>query len=233
MTSLSAVKPKVASGDREARDQTFEIPFKRSRQRLVEVVDVDTSRRSGAANAPKFDRCASPHSCTFRPVLGERARSAAITTRRRGRTQTARRASAVADRHELRHPRSGLLLQQPKRIARRRRGPLAVRAARTAHVRPCRTPRAPPATDDRSGLPWRTRVRPESIPRRVARRGLLVRSKVSFALRRGSVSRSDRCSENGLEVVLHATIVHPRIDAKASACWHRLCRRTRAPHRRG
>src|SRR3954447_4684525 len=37
-----------------------------------------TIRRSGAANAPKFDRCASPHSCTCRSVRGAPARSAAI-----------------------------------------------------------------------------------------------------------------------------------------------------------
>ena len=37
-----------------------------------------TSRRSGEANAPKFDRCASPHSCTRSPDAGIPARSAAI-----------------------------------------------------------------------------------------------------------------------------------------------------------
>ena len=38
----------------------------------------NTSRRSGAANAPKFNRCASPHNYTLKSVLVERARSAAI-----------------------------------------------------------------------------------------------------------------------------------------------------------
>ena len=37
-----------------------------------------TSRRSGEANAPKLDRCASPHSCTRSPEAGVVARSAAI-----------------------------------------------------------------------------------------------------------------------------------------------------------
>ena len=37
-----------------------------------------TRRRSGDANAPKFDRCASPHSCTRSPEAGVPARSAAI-----------------------------------------------------------------------------------------------------------------------------------------------------------
>ncbi len=37
-----------------------------------------TSRRSGAAKTPKFDRCASPHSCTDMLVRGVPARSDAI-----------------------------------------------------------------------------------------------------------------------------------------------------------
>ena len=37
-----------------------------------------TSRRDGEANAPKLDRCASPHSCTRSPDVGVVARSAAI-----------------------------------------------------------------------------------------------------------------------------------------------------------
>ena len=35
--------------------------------------------RSGAANPPKFEMCASPHACTMSPEDGVRARSAAIT----------------------------------------------------------------------------------------------------------------------------------------------------------
>ena len=38
----------------------------------------NTRRRSGEANAPKLDRCASPHSCTRSPEVGVEARSAAI-----------------------------------------------------------------------------------------------------------------------------------------------------------
>ncbi len=40
----------------------------------------NTSRRSGAANNPKFDRCASPHSWACSPELGLAARSAAISS---------------------------------------------------------------------------------------------------------------------------------------------------------
>jgi hypothetical protein len=39
----------------------------------------NSNRRSGEANAPKFDRCASPHSCTSRPAVGVPCRSAAMT----------------------------------------------------------------------------------------------------------------------------------------------------------
>ena len=39
----------------------------------------NTSRRSGEANTPKFDRWASPHSCASSPATGVSARSAAIT----------------------------------------------------------------------------------------------------------------------------------------------------------
>ena len=38
----------------------------------------NTRARSGDANTPKFDRCASPQSCTFRPAVGVSFRSAAM-----------------------------------------------------------------------------------------------------------------------------------------------------------
>ena len=37
------------------------------------------SRRSGVAKPPKFIRCASPHACTWIPIAGVRAKSAAMT----------------------------------------------------------------------------------------------------------------------------------------------------------
>ena len=105
-----------------------------------------TSRRSGAAKTPKFDRCASPQSCVCRPVRG--------TAREIGRHQVGRAAiererrdqhPAVADRHELGHPRCGLLLEQLDRVRPvRRRLPLAVTLPRHLGARrPFRAPRAP------------------------------------------------------------------------------------------
>jgi hypothetical protein len=49
------------------------------RARLVEVVEVEDEITLGEAKAPKFNRCASPESCTRGPALGVPARSFAIT----------------------------------------------------------------------------------------------------------------------------------------------------------
>jgi hypothetical protein len=38
----------------------------------------NSRRRSGEPNSPKFDRWASPHSCTVTPVFGVDARSEAM-----------------------------------------------------------------------------------------------------------------------------------------------------------
>ena len=38
------------------------------------------SSRSGEAKPPKFDRCASPHTCTFNPESGVCDRSEAISS---------------------------------------------------------------------------------------------------------------------------------------------------------
>ena len=39
----------------------------------------NTKARSGDANPPKFDRWASPHSCTFSPAVGVSFKSVAMT----------------------------------------------------------------------------------------------------------------------------------------------------------
>ena len=104
----------------------------------------NTSRRSGEANTPKFDRCASPQHCTFSPdrgVAGEIVRHdhrrAAIERERRDEHP------AVADRHQLRHARLGLTLEQLDRIGAVRRG-LERRVARARHLGPRRlAPRDP------------------------------------------------------------------------------------------
>jgi hypothetical protein len=68
----------LPGGDGEAGRQPLEVPLERGRQGLVEVVDVEDQAPVGAANMPKFSRCASPHACTRIPVVGVCARSQAI-----------------------------------------------------------------------------------------------------------------------------------------------------------
>ena len=95
-------------------------------------------RRSGEANTPKFDRCASPQHCTCqsrpwrrREVIGHEQRRPAIKRKRRDQHPP------VADRHELRHPRLRLTLQQRDRISATRRR-LELRMIRARHLTPRR-----------------------------------------------------------------------------------------------
>ena len=89
----------------------------------------NTSRRSGEANTPKFDRCASPQHCTFSPDRGV-GREILRHDHRRPAIERERRHEhpAVADRDQLRDARLGLAFEQLHRIdavgrrAQRRRG---------------------------------------------------------------------------------------------------------------
>ena len=73
--------------------------------------------RSGVAKPPKFSRWQSPHACTLMPVLGVRARSAAITAGGAA-VEGERRLqhAAVADRHKVRQPVGIRRTQQIYRI---------------------------------------------------------------------------------------------------------------------
>jgi hypothetical protein len=75
---LLATVPVVTGGDDDTCGQALDVPLKRRRQRLIEVVEIEDSRRSGAAKMPKFDRCASPQHCTRNSVVGVRDRSHAM-----------------------------------------------------------------------------------------------------------------------------------------------------------
>ena len=89
-------------------------------------------RRSGAPKTPKFDRWASPHSCTCSPVRAaareigrHQVRGAAVERERRHQHPP------VADRNELGHAGCGLLLEQIDRVEPvRRRLPFAVPGTR-------------------------------------------------------------------------------------------------------
>ena len=73
------VEPAVAPGDIEAGGQPLDVPFERAGHVSSKSLTSKTSDRSAEAKPPKFARCASPHSCTFKPECGAEARSAAIT----------------------------------------------------------------------------------------------------------------------------------------------------------
>ena len=77
----------------------------------------NTSRRSGEANTPKFDRCASPQHCTVSPDRGVAARSLGHDHRRPAIERKRRdQHPPVANRHQLRHARLRLALEQLDRI---------------------------------------------------------------------------------------------------------------------
>ena len=77
----------------------------------------NSSRRSGEANTPKFDRCASPHSCTCSPAVGVSLRSAAmILAAAPVEGERRHQHPPMPDRHQVRLPGEVLLLQQPDRI---------------------------------------------------------------------------------------------------------------------
>ena len=78
LTAVLAAEPVAAGRDFQAGRQPLDIPFPRAGCRLVEVVDVETRRRSAEPKIPKFDRCASPHACTASPDTGVWERSLAI-----------------------------------------------------------------------------------------------------------------------------------------------------------
>ena len=73
--------------------------------------------RSGEANSPKFERCASPQSWTVMPEFGPAERSDAIGKCRAAIEGERRdRHPAIADRHEILQARGRLALQQLDRV---------------------------------------------------------------------------------------------------------------------
>ena len=80
----------------------------------------NTSVRSGEANTPKFDRCASPQHWTGSPDRGVAARSCAMIMRRAAvEGEWGDEHPPVADRDQFRHARPGLALEQLHRISAR------------------------------------------------------------------------------------------------------------------
>jgi hypothetical protein len=68
----------VTRRDDEARHEPLDVPLKRRRQRLVEIVEIEDDSPVWRRDTPKFDRCASPQHCTRNPVVAVRERSHAM-----------------------------------------------------------------------------------------------------------------------------------------------------------
>ena len=126
------VEAAVAARDGEARDEPLDVPLERARQRLVEVVDAEDEapiRRGERAEVGQVGVAAELD-------LAARARRVGQVRGhlRRGPAEEGERRHQhppVAERHELRDPGGGLLVEQLDRIgAVRRRLPFGVRGAR-------------------------------------------------------------------------------------------------------
>src|SRR4051794_19961078 len=115
----------------------------------------NTSRRSGEANTPKFDRWASPQHWTVRPERGVRARSSGHD---HGRTAVEREWGhehpAVADGHELGHARGRLPLEHRQRIG-PAGGRLEPRVTRARSLGPRRPAARHPLADGQARSPRR------------------------------------------------------------------------------
>ena len=109
-------KPLPRAGDHQAGRQPLDVPLPRAGRVSSKSLTSKTSRRSGEANTPKLDRCASPHSWTpaRRPASRPGRRPSAAP--RPGRRRTARPASARSGSAPVpaRGPRPGV--QQADRV---------------------------------------------------------------------------------------------------------------------
>ena len=133
----------LAAADREARRQALHVPLPRAWRRLVEVVDVEDQVALGRAEDSEVRQMRvpaqlypEPRVWCVRQIRSHDQRAAAVERKRRHQHP------AVADRHQLRNPRHGLLLQQRDRVA--ALGKRDVTLRRPGNLRPRRlTPRGP------------------------------------------------------------------------------------------
>ena len=158
---LFGVEAAIAAGDGEAGRQALDVPLERARQRLVEVVDAEHEPPVGRGEPTEVRQMRI--AAELHVESGPR-RAGQIGRHRVGRAAEERERRhehpPVADRHQLRHAGSRLLLEQLDRIRPiSRRRPLAVRG------------------------PWRDR------PRRLSHRRALRGSRVRDRLRPGPPSR--------------------------------------------
>lgn len=114
---LLDVEAAIASSHLEARDQSFDVPLERARERLVEVIDAECKPAVGAgerAEVRKVSIAAVRRVEASARFPGEvRGHHTRRTSEKRERRDEH---PAIADRDQLRHPRAGLLLEQLDRV---------------------------------------------------------------------------------------------------------------------
>ncbi len=134
----------VAGGNGEAGRQALDVPLERGRERLVEVIDVEDQVAVGRGKHAEVQQVrvtAGLHPDVGRGGMGEipchRRRRAAEVGERRGDH------APVPDRHKIRYPGLGLLLENGDRVRPvRRRLPLSM--TRAGHEPAAFAPPAPP-----------------------------------------------------------------------------------------
>ena len=137
------IEPAVSPGYLEARPKTFDVPFERTGQRLVEVVDAEDEIPIGCEKRAEVGEMrvatelnVQPAARTSREIRCHEV-GAAAEERERGDEH-----SAVPDRHQLRNTRGGLLLEQSDGVGAMRAGrPICVGPAWNLRAR-CLTARA-------------------------------------------------------------------------------------------
>jgi len=134
---LRAVEATVAARDLEAGGQSFQVPFPRTREGLVEVVDVDHQVPAWGGVGAEVGEVGVP--ARLHPEIGAwRGGEVGGHDRRRAAVEGERRGehAAVAKRDQIGHPIRGLAFEHLDRIwTVRRRLPVAVARAGRAFAR--------------------------------------------------------------------------------------------------
>src|SRR6516162_11168230 len=79
IAALRVGEPIGAGGEHKGGNEPFDVPLHGAGKVSSRSLISKMSRRSGVAKPPKFIRWQSPHTWTWMPLTGVRARSAAMT----------------------------------------------------------------------------------------------------------------------------------------------------------
>ena len=224
------VEASIPASHSETGHQPFHVPLERARQRLVEVVDAEHQPPIGGGENTEVGQMRIATELHVQP--GPR-RTGQIGRHRVGRAAEERERRhqhpPVADRQQLAHPRSGLLLQQLDRIAAIRGGlPFTMPGAR--RHRPRRLALCRPLPSRGMGYRLRLGLAPVALPRRHGQIRLVVVTGVSQLVPVGCPN-GPRSSEGVLNVRHHAAPFAAGRDLQTSVCAMeaRLCRNVVTP----